>query len=208
MRPASVSLRASSSCGSNIDRTRSISRSIPWTSSARRSRREGCNRSCRSVLGIASAQYGLDRHSDLQCKSCPERQVVLFSRILQPDRADRRFGGAVVLLRCVAHLVGREIERDVLGKSVLATSAAGGERADDHVLQVEFQVLDRLFTAGLPAGQRRLIELLARDHRLSEVGRGLVDPFGDSEVVDIGLAGAAASGDVHRARLGSAPAPG
>jgi uncharacterized protein YfaS (alpha-2-macroglobulin family) len=71
-------------------------------------------------------------------------------------------------------------------------------RLFQSVFHLDRQIIDWSVATRLAAGQRRLVELLALDDRLHEVRRGLVDPLGDAEILDVGLASTAAGGGLAR----------
>src|SRR5690606_36887636 len=115
---------------------------------------------------------------------------------------------AISFLRLVVDQHLGEVEGDVFGQAILATAAAGADRGHQNFLEGDDQVLDLVFTASLADGQLGFRIMLAVGAGHHQVRRRLVDKLGQRQVLDIDLAGTAATTDVHGAGLGHAPAPG
>ncbi|PAV66566.1 hypothetical protein WR25_01167 [Diploscapter pachys] len=182
----------------------------------------------RAVAGRGHARVGIPQVDERRLGHYVHRERVTRGEV-RPRRAQARHGrgrsdldvradvpavldraaflGAVGFLRLVVDGDLGEVQGHVLGQAVVAARTAGAQRADDHLFEVDDQVLDLAFTAGLAHRQLDLVDVLAAGAVSHQVGAGLVDVLGDRQVLDVDLARTAAAAQVHVAGLGHAPAP-
>src|SRR4051812_36239124 len=113
--------------------------------------------------------------------------------------------GAVFLLRLVLDVDRPELDRHALHRMLAA--ARRGHARNEHVLHLDDQVV-LLALARLAGDQRGFLDVLTGGARLHQDRRRLVERVHEAQILEVGLAGAAAAARRHTAGLRDSPRPG
>jgi hypothetical protein len=110
-------------------------------------------------------------------------------------------------LRSVIEVNLGKIKDHILCQAIFAARPSGGYRADQDLLQLYFEVLNRIVTTCFSDNQGHFREMLTAAAGQYEMRTGCVHPFRDAEILNVHFAGAGPASCLRRTGVTQSPGP-